>query len=53
MAWQSHVFRSIIQMPKRMDLWTDWEAILQDWEDDKREEHALAFTKAHTAEMEE
>lgn len=42
-GWRSYKFQSIVKWPTRMDLWADWDRILHDWQDDKREETALAF----------
>jgi hypothetical protein len=52
-GWRTSVFKQIVEMPKRMDLWREWELILHDWPDDSREAKALAFYKAHEAEMNE
>lgn len=42
-GWRSSKFQAIISWPNRMDLWAEWERLLQNWDDDKREETALAF----------
>lgn len=52
-GWQGRVFRSIIEWPKRMDLWAEWEAIFNNWDRPDREEAALAFYRQHEAEMNE
>jgi hypothetical protein len=50
-GWESHVFRSIMQMPKRMDLWREWEDMLHNYEDDQREQRARAFYQANRKAM--
>ena len=52
-GWESHVFRSLKEMPRRMDLWAEWEAILHNWEDDRREARARTFYEANRAAMDE
>ncbi len=51
-GWEGSVWKSVVQWPRRMDLWQVWEEILFDWDDLAREEKALAFFEAHRAEME-
>lgn len=50
-GWQSRLWRSIIQWPQRMDLWREWEEILQDYENPDREERARAFYEANKEAM--
>ena len=52
-GWRVKVFKNIVEWPKRMDLWREWEGILHDWEDDERQAKALAFYLAHEMEMNE
>jgi hypothetical protein len=52
-GWRTRVFQQVIEWPKRMDLWREWELILHDWESPDREAKALAFYAAHKAEMDE
>lgn len=54
-GWRSRVFRSIIQWPKRMDLWAEWESILHNYEltDEERDRQALEFYKHHEEQMNE
>jgi hypothetical protein len=46
-GWQTKVFKQIVDMPRRMDLWREWELILHDWESPDREAKARAFYEAH------
>ena len=41
-GWQGQVFRAIENWPKRMDLWQEWQAIYQGYEDPQHERKALA-----------
>jgi len=57
-GWEEYLFQSIVQWPKRMDLWDEWETILRDTsvhKDDLRkpEDRALAFFRENEAEMQE
>jgi hypothetical protein len=52
-GWRSEMFQAVEEWPLRMDLWARWEEILHAWEDDRREEHALAFYRANEAAMNE
>jgi hypothetical protein len=52
-GWRTKVFKQVVEWPKRMDLWREWELILHDWDDPDREAKALAFYEAHKAEMDE
>lgn len=52
-GWTSHVFRSIIEWPRRMDLWAEWKEILFDHDDPQREAKARAFYLRHEKEMNE
>ena len=50
------VFSSIVQWPKRMDMWAEWENILRDpsvWDPKQRRSNADAFYEKHKAEMDE
>lgn len=49
--WQSRLWKAVIEWPERMDLWREWQTLLQDWEDDNREAKALAFYEDHRDEM--
>jgi hypothetical protein len=40
-------------MPKRTDLWADWERIYTHWEDPDHEQHALDYYQEHRKEMHE
>ena len=51
-GWRTRTFQSIVEWPKRMDLWEAWEALLNDWEDPEREAKALAFYDANREAME-
>jgi hypothetical protein len=50
-GWTARVFKQIVEMPRRMDLWGAWELILHGWEDPDREQKALAFYEQNRAEM--
>jgi hypothetical protein len=50
-GWETHLFRSIMEWPKRMDLWSMWEGILHDWADANREERARLFYEANRESM--
>ena len=52
-GWRSKVFKSMEKWPERMDLWHAWQDIFQDYDlpDEEREAQALAFYRAHQAEM--
>jgi hypothetical protein len=50
-GWESHLFRSIIEWPKRMDLWAMLENILHDWENPDREAKARLFYEANLEAM--
>jgi len=52
-GWRVKVFQSITQWPTRMDLWQQWQELLQDREDDRREERARLFYLQNRAAMEE
>jgi len=42
-GWQSHIFKSIIQWPKRMELWKQWESIYCDHSNPDRKAAGLRF----------
>jgi predicted phage terminase large subunit-like protein len=46
-GWQGRIFRAIEQWPQRMELWQEWQAIYQDYEDADHEAKALAFYEQH------
>jgi len=52
-GWKTKLFKSLPQMPARMDLWREWEAILHDYDlgEDEREAKARAFYEANRAAM--
>lgn len=54
-GWQTRVWQSITRWPARMDLWGQWEALLNDFtrSDEEREAQALAYYHAHEREMNE
>jgi hypothetical protein len=49
------VFQSIRRWPARMDLWQEWQGVLQDYDLDEieRKARALEFYLEHQAEMNE
>jgi hypothetical protein len=52
-GWRTTVFKQVMEWPKRMDLWREFELLLHDWEDPDREAKARAFYLARKAEMDE
>src|ERR1700722_3646327 len=46
-GWETHLFRSIIEWPKRMDLWAMWENLLHDCDNPHREAKARLFYEAN------
>lgn len=50
-GWTSKVWKSVVAWPSRMDLWREWELILHDWDNDRREADARAFYEQHRQEM--
>jgi hypothetical protein len=42
-GWETHLFRSIIEWSRRMDLWQQWEAVLHCHDDPDREARARLF----------
>jgi hypothetical protein len=50
-GWRTKAFKSIGQMPVRLDLWREWETILNDWEDENREAKARQFYEERRSEM--
>src|SRR5262245_9652204 len=52
-GWRSHVFKALAAWPDRMDLWTQWEGLLHDFDlpDEQREARARAFYEAKKKEM--
>jgi hypothetical protein len=54
-GWRVKVFRSVVQWPARMDLWQEWQGVLQDYDLDEadRKARALTFYLDHQREMNE
>jgi predicted phage terminase large subunit-like protein len=52
-GWRSHVFRSVIRWPDRMQLWEEWRGLLHNHGDPDREAKARAFYEARKAQMDE
>jgi hypothetical protein len=52
-GWNARLYRSIIEWPKRMDLWGMWESILRTHDDPNRAERARLFYEANEAAMNE
>ena len=50
-GWQGQVFKAIEKWPERMDLWQEWQAIYQSYEDPEHERKALAFYERNQAAM--
>lgn len=50
-GWRSHVFASVIEWPKRMDLWEKWSAIYGAVEDQEHQAKAMAFFEANRTAM--
>jgi hypothetical protein len=50
-GWATRDFRSIMEWPKRMDLWQQWESVLHCYDDPDREERARLFYEANCAAM--
>ncbi len=50
-GWETHLFRSIIEWPRRLDLWAAWEAILHDRQRPDPEGRARAFYEANREAM--
>lgn len=51
-GWARRVYRSIITWPDKMELWQEWERVLQNYEVPDYEAKARAFYEAHKEEME-
>ena len=51
LGWETHLFRSIIEWPKRLDLWQQWENILHDWQNPDREVKPSLFYEANLEAM--
>ena len=49
--WRAHRFRYILRWPDRMDLWEQWETIVNDATDPEREHRARAFYEENRAAM--
>ncbi len=52
-GWKSRIFRSIIQFPRNMELWSQWESIYADVESKDAKIRARVFYRTHQAEMDE
>lgn len=52
-GWESKTFPSIIEWPKRMDLWEEWCRIYHDVENPAHKENARAFYDANRKAMDE
>lgn len=52
-GWKTKSYRSIIEFPKRMDMWATWERMLTNLGDQDRINTARAFYESHKAEMDE
>jgi hypothetical protein len=52
-GWRVKVFQSITRWPDRMDLWQQWQELLQDHEDENREARARLFYLQNRVAMEE
>jgi hypothetical protein len=50
-GWKTHLFRSIVEWPKRMDLWQQWEAVLHCDDDPDRKKRARLFHEANREAM--
>lgn len=50
-GWESKSYRSVIDWPKRMDLWHQWEKLLSNLADADRDRTAAAFYAANKADM--
>lgn len=50
-GWEHQLFRALEAWPERMDLWTEWENLFCDWQDDDREETAKNFYEKNKSEM--
>ncbi len=50
-GWQGQVFWAIEKWPERMDLWQEWQAIYQGYEDPQHELKALVFYERNQAAM--
>lgn len=50
-AWNSIIYRSIQQMPTRLDLWREWEDVLFNYDDTDHLRTARAFYDSRKAEM--
>jgi predicted phage terminase large subunit-like protein len=52
-GWQSRTFRAIATWPDDMELWQEWQAIYQDYEDPSHETKARAFYEDNRAAMDD
>lgn len=50
-GWHTKAFKSLGKMPERLDLWDEWQSILNDWDDDEHEAKARAYYQENRAEM--
>jgi hypothetical protein len=50
-GWETHLFRSIMEWPKRMDLWQQWEAVLHCHDGPDGEARARLFYEANREAM--
>jgi predicted phage terminase large subunit-like protein len=50
-GWQGRIFRAIEQWPTHMELWQQWQAIYQDYQDPEHEAKAWAFYVQNQARM--
>ncbi len=51
-GWGTKAWRSLPTWPDRMDLWSEWETLLNDWDNPDREAAARGFYEANRKEME-
>jgi hypothetical protein len=50
-GWQARIFQAIEQWPRHMELWQQWHAIYQDYQDPEHKAKALAFYLQNQARM--
>jgi hypothetical protein len=50
-GWETHLFRSIIEWPQRMDLWQQRETVLHCHDDPNRDARARLFYEANREAM--
>jgi len=50
-GWQTKSYRSILEWPKRMDLWYEWERLYTNIADTTRGQAARTFYEAHRSDM--